>query len=196
MDNKIQALTEKLYNEGVEKGKQEASEIVERARSEKESLLKKAREEAEEIITNANKKVAEIKKNGESELKLYASQAVEALKSEIADLVTDKIVSKFVHTAFEDKDFMQQLILKLVAEWPKNERLIIEISDTEKLKNIFETKAKELLDKGVSIEKVNGKDTSFTISPADGSYKVNFGEKEFVDYFKAYLRPQLVELLF
>ena len=61
--------------------------------------------------------------------------------------------------------------------------------------NIYR-KAKELLDKGVTIEKVNGKDALFTIAPADGSYKVNFGKEEFETYFKGFLRPQLVEMLF
>ena len=56
--------------------------------------------------------------------------------------------------------------------------------------------AKALLDKGVRIEEVNGTKSLFTISPADGSYKVNFGEEEFENYFKDFLRPQLVEMLF
>ena len=58
------------------------------------------------------------------------------------------------------------------------------------------TKAKDLLDKGVKIEQVNGIKSLFTISPADGSYKLNFGEEELENYFKAFLRPQLVEMLF
>ena len=56
--------------------------------------------------------------------------------------------------------------------------------------------AKNLLDKGVKIEQVNGIKTLFTISPADGAYKVNFGDEEFANYFKEFLRPQLVEMLF
>lgn len=196
MDTKIQALTEKLYNEGVEKGRNEATEIIQQAKSEKEGILRKAHEEAADIISNANKKAAEFKKNGESELRLYASQAVEGLKSEITNVITDKIVSVSVQKAFEDKDFMQKLILKLVSEWPKNERLVIGTSEAEALKKMFESQAKELLDKGVAIEQVNGKPTSFSIAPANGSYKVNFGEKEFTDYFKGFLRPQLIELLF
>jgi hypothetical protein len=56
--------------------------------------------------------------------------------------------------------------------------------------------AKSLLDKGVQIEQVNGIKTLFTVSPKDGSYKINFGEEEFMNYFKAFLRPQLVEMLF
>ena len=56
--------------------------------------------------------------------------------------------------------------------------------------------AKYLLDKGVQIQQVNGKKASFTIAPADGSYKVSFGEEEFVEYFKEFLRPQLIDALF
>ena len=56
--------------------------------------------------------------------------------------------------------------------------------------------AKEILDKGVSIEKVNGRSALFTIQPTDGSYKVSFGKEEFEDYFKSFLRPQLVQMLF
>ncbi|WP_301029781.1 hypothetical protein [Parabacteroides goldsteinii] len=53
-----------------------------------------------------------------------------------------------------------------------------------------------LLDGGVKIEKVSGKNAGFTIVPADGSYKVSFGEDEFVAFFKEFLRPGLVEMLF
>ena len=48
----------------------------------------------------------------------------------------------------------------------------------------------------MKIEEVNGQKTLFTVAPADGSYKVNFGEAEFVEYFKNFLRPQLVEMIF
>ena len=32
--------------------------------------------------------------------------------------------------------------------------------------------------------------------PTNGSYKINFGEEEFIEYFKEFLRPQLIEALF
>jgi V/A-type H+-transporting ATPase subunit E len=53
-----------------------------------------------------------------------------------------------------------------------------------------------MLDSGLKIEEVNGKKHSFTIAPSDGSYKITFGEEEFIAYFKDFLRPHLVELLF
>ena len=72
----------------------------------------------------------------------------------------------------------------------------METSQAEALMSYFASQAKSLLDKGVKIEKVNGKDTFLTISPADGSYKVEFGKEEFEAYFKAFLRPGLLDMLF
>lgn len=196
MENKIQELTDKLYQEGVEKGELEAARIIREANEEKNNLLETAQKEAEEIIAKAQKTISELKNNTESELKLYANQAIEAIKTEITNLITDKVVSSTVSSSFEDKEFLRKVIFKLVSEWPKNENLTIATSDAEELKKYFELHAKELLDKGLKIEQVNGKNHSFTIAPADGTYKINFGEKEFIEYFKDFLRPQLIDLLF
>ena len=95
-----------------------------------------------------------------------------------------------------DPAYMQKVILELVKSWPANEFLTIQASDAEGLKAYFEANAKGLLEKGYKIEKVSGKKASFSIIPADGSYKVTFGEDEFIEFFKEFLRPQLVEMLF
>ena len=95
-----------------------------------------------------------------------------------------------------DPAYMQKVILELVKSWPANEFLTIQASDSDGLKAYFEANAKGLLEKGDKIEKVSGKKASFSIIPADGSYKVTFGEDEFIEFFKEFLRPQLVEMLF
>jgi len=196
MDAKIQELTDKLYNEGVEKGEKEAAHIIGQAQKEKEALLKNAQEEAENIIAEAAKSIAEMKKNTEAELRMYAAQSIAALRTEAINLINENIVSDAVKTAFDDKTFMAQLIVKLVSGWRQNERMVIETADAEAVKQYFEIHAKEILSKGIEIKQVNGRATSFSIVLDDGAYRVNFGEKEFVDYFKTFLRPQLIELLF
>ena len=95
-----------------------------------------------------------------------------------------------------DKEYLNKFIVSLAAQWSANESIVISTADAEGLKKYFAANAKALLDKGVRIEEVNGTKSLFTISPADGSYKVNFGEEEFENYFKDFLRPQLVEMLF
>ena len=196
MDAKIQELTTKIYQEGVEKGNEEANRIISEAKEKETKMIQEAQAEANRIIATAEKQVAELKKNTQAELKLFANQSVEALKGEVANLITGKIANANVQAVVSDKDFMQKIILEIAKEWVKNESISIQTTNDEALTNYFIANAKELLNKGVKIEKINGKETSFTIVPSDGSYKVSFGEDEFSSFFKDFLRPQLVEMLF
>lgn len=194
--DKIQELTSKLYSEGVEKGKEEASKIIAEAKAQKKQILEEAEAQSRQILNAARKEVAELRSHTEAELKLYASQSSEALKTEITNLITGKLAESNVNAATEDKLFMQKLIVELVQNWAREEKLTIGTENAEELQSYITANAKNLLDKGIKIETVNGINTGFTISPEDGSYKVKFGEDEFIEYFKEFLRPQIQKLLF
>lgn len=196
MENKIQELTDKIYREGVEKGNEEAQKRIAKAQEEAKKIVENAHKEADSIVAAAHKSADELAENTKSELKLFAGQAVNALKSEIATLVTDKIVNADVKAFVTNKDFLNSFIVALASKWSVNESIVISTSEAEDLTKYFVAKAKTLLDNGVKIEQVNGIKSLFFVSPADGSYKVNFGEEEFMNYFKEFLRPQLVEMLF
>ena len=196
MENKIQELTDKIYREGVAKGNEEAQRLVSNAREEAAKILEDARKEAEAIVTAARKTATETAENTQAEIKLFAGQAVNALKTEVASLLTNQVVTDAVKGFVADKDYLNKFIVSLATQWVANEEIVISTSDAEGLKKYFAANAKSLLDKGVKVEEVNGNKTLFSISPADGSYKVNFGEEEFENYFKDFLRPQLVEMLF
>ena len=196
MENKIQELTDKIYREGVEKGNEEAQRLVSNAREEAAKILEEARKEADAIVAAARKSAAETAENTQSEIKLFAGQAVNALKTEITSLLTNQVVSKAVKDFVADKDYLNKFIVSLATRWVADEAIVISTSDAESLKKFFAANAKAVLDKGVKIAQVNGNKALLTISPADGSYKVNFGEEEFENYFKDFLRPQLVEMLF
>ena len=196
MENKIQELTDKIYREGVEKGNEEAQKLIAKAQEEAKRIIEDAHKEADSIVATAHKSADELAENTKSELKLFAGQAVNALKSEIATLVTDNIVNADVKAFAANKDYLNAFIVALASKWSVNEPIVISTADADCLTKYFAAKAKDLLDKGVKIEQVNGIKTLFSVSPADGSYKVNFGEEEFMNYFKEFLRPQLVEMLF
>jgi len=127
----------------------------------------------------------------EAELKLFAAQAIEALKTEITNLITDKLASDNVKAAMQDQTFIQKIIVELVRNWSKNEKLTIGVQNSKDIENYIASNAKDILDKGLKIESVNGIKSGFTLSPEDGSYKVKFGEEEFIEYFKEFLRPQV-----
>ncbi|MBR3443530.1 MAG: hypothetical protein IKG96_07715 [Bacteroidaceae bacterium] len=196
MENKIQELTQKLLQEGVEKGNAEAEKIVAAAQEKAAKIVADAQAQAADIVAKGKKDAETLGENTKSELKMFNAQALNALKTELANVVCDKVVKDTVKTQLDDKAFMDEFMLKMAEKWGAQEDIVISAKDAESLKALFAKKAKALLDKGVKIEQVNGQKTAFTVAPADGSYKVNFGEAEFEEYFKNFLRPQLVEMLF
>lgn len=192
----IQEISEKIIRAGVEKAEAEAAAIVANAQAEAEKIVAEAKEQAAAIEAQAKKSAEELDTNTRNELKLYTAQALNALQSEIANVLCNDVVKKSVADVVAEKDFLGKFTVALAKQWAANEPIVISSADAESLKAYFAANAKELLDGGVKIEKVNGKDTLFTVSPADGSYKVNFGKEEFEAYFKNFLRPQLIEMLF
>lgn len=194
--DKIKELTEKVYHEGVDKGKAEAARIIEEAKQQAEKIIAEAQSQAEANLAKARKDAEELDKNTKNELRLYTNQALNALKSEVANILTDKVVTKSVDDLVGDADFLGHFTVALAEQWARQEPIVISTADADALRKYFTGKAKALLNEGVTIREVNNIETLFTIAPADGSYRVDFGKEEFENYFKAFLRPQLVEMLF
>ena len=194
--DKIQELTSKLYEEGVKKGNAEADKIIAEAEKKEKQILDDAQSKAQQIIDAAKKKSTEVSNNAESELKLYASQALEALKTEVTNIITEKLASSSVKAAVDDKEFMQKLITSLMQNWAEKQTMVVSLENKDELEGYIKANAKTLLDNKLKIESVNGIKTGFEIAPEDGTYKVKFGEEEFVEYFKEFLRPQIQQLLF
>jgi V/A-type H+-transporting ATPase subunit E len=200
MHSKLQELTDKIYQEGVEKGNAEAQQLIDKAKSEASQIIDQAKKEAESIIEAAKKKAGETKKNTESELKLSGKQAINALKQQITDLITGEISQVAVENAF-GKDFTKHIIEITLANWAKSGqsmdlKVLLPAKDEKDLTGYFNKEAKEYLDKGLKFQYDPAIKAGFQIGPRDGSYKVSFTDEDFINFFKQHLRPKLVEILF
>jgi len=200
MQNKLQELTKKIYQEGVEKGNSEARQILEKAKSEAASIIENSKKEAEAILTDAKKKAAELKSNTEADIKLSAKQAVNALKKQILDIISNDIVEAKVKSAF-DKDFLKKTIITTLANWAKSGQtmdiaVLLPAEDEKELNEYFKKEIKDYIAKGVSIQFDPSVKTGFQLGPKDGSYKVSFTDEDFTNFFKQYLRPRIIDFLF
>jgi V/A-type H+-transporting ATPase subunit E len=201
MQNKIQEITEKIYQEGISKGNAEAETIIADARKEANYIISEAKKEADSLLKEAKKKSEEIITNGKAELKLSSKQALNALKQQVTNIINGEIIHTSVSSAFADRQFIQKIIEKAVSNWKagaENPEITVLIPDNEekKLLDFFTKSAKKLLDKGLEIKADENVKTGFQISPKDGSYKISFTGDDFSNFLKHYLRPKLVELLF
>lgn len=196
MDSKLQELTEKIYSEGVERGKQQAAEIVGKAEEEARCIVEKAKSDAEAIMADARKRATELDQNTRSELKLFTQQAVNGLKTDITNLITNKITENAVKGATADPAFMQGIIRMIAESWVKDGNVTIETAKADELTKFFQANAAALLNEGVKVVSSKNGSTSFTISPEKGGFKVTIGDDELIAYFKEFVRPKLIELLF
>jgi len=202
MTTKILELTEKIYNEGVEKAKKEASQIIANAKKEAEDLINVAKNKEKDIIEQTEKKAAEIKKNTDSEIQLAARQFISNLKQQITRIITTSQVEYPVKDAFEDKKFVKNIIFTIIKNWnpQKPEELNISLllpqKDEKEFNAFFENKAKELLNTSLEINFEPNIKSGFKIGPKDGSYIISFTDKDFENYFKNYLKDRTRNLIF
>lgn len=196
MDSQIQALTEKVYQEGVLKGEQEAAKILAAANAQAEQVERDARTRAEQIIAEAQRSASELKSNTERELKLNASKLIEATKASIVDVLAGRIAGDSVQALTANPELLQRVVLEIAKGFDLKHGVEITSSQAEELKAYFAQNAKALLEEGLTIKQVAGKATQYTIRPQNGSFKVEIGEQEFVEFFKSILRPQLAQELF
>lgn len=202
MDNRLQELTDKIYQEGIIKGQAEADKINAKAKADATQIVAEAREEALQIVAAANKNAKEIKDNTNSEIRLAARQVIEALKLEVVGLINGSITSSEIKAGMGDVQFIQKTIEMMVKNWVANSgavpdmKILIPQKDEKTVMNYFNSVAKGLLEKGFTIETVNGLKAGFQVAPKQGGYKISFTDQDFINLFQEFLRPKVVDLLF
>lgn len=196
MDSQIQALTDKVYQEGVLKGEQQAKQIIASAEAEALKLEEQARAQAKRIVAEAERQATELRANTERELQLSASKIIEASRASIVELISGKIASESVSAIQAKPELIQQVVLEIAQRFDLKQGVEISTAQAETLEAYFAQRAKALLSEGLSIKAVAGKDVPYTISPKDGAFKVEVSEQAFAELFKSLLRPQLAQQLF
>jgi V/A-type H+/Na+-transporting ATPase subunit E len=196
MNDKLQELTRKIYDEGLEKGKKEAQEIVDNAKKEADEIIKKAKAEARQLSEKAAKEAEEQKKNVHSELALATKQAMAAVKQKIANLLNQKAVEQSLGKSFDDKDLIKTLITRIVEQWSEISKsdqgvtVYLSEKDREQLEGFLMNKVAANIKQGLDVDFEEGIKSGFRIGPKDQSFKISFTDKDFEYFFKQFLRPR------
>ncbi|WP_417594226.1 ATPase [Oceanospirillum sp.] len=109
----IDALVERLRQEGVDKGRTEANQILRDAEKEADLLLKQAREEADTMLAKAKREVAQKRQAGEDALKMAARDLLLDVKESLARSFTDQ-VERLIEQQMDNREFVQRMVLELV----------------------------------------------------------------------------------
>jgi V/A-type H+-transporting ATPase subunit E len=200
MQNKLQELTDKLYNEGLSKGKQEGEELLAKAKVQAEEMIAKAQAEAAQIVAAAQKQADEIKTKVASDIRMASSQSLAATRNDIETLVVGKMTDEAVKKALTSDEFVKELIqavaAKFTTEGPVDLALILPESLQKELEPFVNNELAKILGAGVEAsfsKKVSG---GFKIGPKNGGYFVSFTDETFNELIAEYLRPATKKILF
>lgn len=200
MQNKLQELTDKLYNEGLSKGKQEGEEILAKAKVQAEEIIAKAKAEAEAIVTAAKKEADNLKTKVQGDLKMAAGQSIAATKKDIETLVVTKMTAEETSKALTSAEFVKEVILAVAKGFNTEEPVDLEVILPEKLKAELEPfvagELAKALKGGVEASFTKKIAGGFTIGPKDGGYFISFTEETFNALISEYLRPATKKILF
>ena len=200
MQNKLQELTDKLYNEGLSKGKQEGEEILAKAKVQAEEIIAKAKAEAEAIVTAAKKEADDLKTKVQGDLKMAAGQSIAATKKDIETLVVTKMTAEETSKALTSAEFVKEVILAVAKGFTTEEPVDLEVILPEKLKAELEPfvagELAKALKGGVEASFTKKIAGGFTIGPKDGGYFISFTEETFNALISEYLRPATKKILF
>lgn len=202
MENKLQQLTQKLYDEGLEKGRTEADKLVQEAKEKAAKIVADARKEAEEILKQAEMKAEDTAKNTETEITLAGKQAVARLKSEIAELIVAKTTKEGVKAAVLDADFLKEMLIAVAKNWNGASAGKVELkamlpeAEQKKLDAAFAKAAKELLAAGIEVGYSKEVKSGFRIAEKGGSYYISFADTDLEALVSEYLREKVSTMLF
>ena len=197
MQNKLQELTEQLYNEGLAKGREEGDRYLAEAREKAANTIEEAKNEAAAIVARAEKEAADLKSKAEADVRMASSQALQATRKDIENLVVTRLSSQ---GAVSDPEFLKEIIRSIAGGFAAKENTDISLVLPESLRASLEPWVASELAKMLSVpvearfsKKLSG---GFTIGPKDGSYFISFSDKTFDSLIAEYLRPVTRKLLF
>lgn len=202
MENKLQQLTQKLYDEGLEKGRTEADKLVQEAKEKAAKIVADARKEAEEILKQAEMKAEDTAKNTETEIALAGKQAVARLKAEITELIVKKSTSEGVKAAAMDAAFIKEMLVAVAKNWNGASAGKVELkallpeAEQKTLDAAFEKAASELLKAGIEVGYSKEVKSGFRISEKNGGYYISFADADLEALVSEYLREKVSTMLF
>lgn len=199
MQSKLQELTDKLYLEGLSKGKEEGERILAEAKAQAAKIIADAKAEAEKTTLKAAKDAQAIISKAESDVKMASEQSLQATKKDIENILEASIIDVNIDKNLKDKDIIKQIVIA-VAEGFSSEAMDLSVVLPQSLKGELEgwaaSELKKALKSDIKAEfskKISG---GFTIAPADGSYFVSMTDETFKELICEYLRPVTRKLLF
>lgn len=202
MENKLQELTNKLYQEGLTRGREEADAIIAKAKEEAQAIVKEAKKEATCMIERAEQEAAEHKEQVENEIRMASRHTISVLKKKIQDLVVFKSLEGPTKKAMEDDVFVQDIIMMLIKAFNPGDatstdiELVLPQAKKDSFAEFLKSRISKVLQEKIKVTFSPEMENGFVIGTAEGGYHIRFSDKDFMALFNKYVSPRTQQLIY
>ncbi len=212
----VEQLIERLRQEGVEAGEQQAREIIEQAKKQADAIIQQAQSEAEKILNETHQQSRAIRQAVEDALKLATRDAIIKLRDTLLNSFSQE-VARTVSQKMEDQELLVRLVIELAGTVRRtmalDQRQSLEIHLPETVMGVEELKqnpeelrqgvlsqltsdiAEKMLRKGVTIKVDPGLDKGVNIRLLEERISIDFTDETISALLLAHLQPRFRALL-
>jgi V/A-type H+/Na+-transporting ATPase subunit E len=210
----VEALIERLRNEGVGTGRAEAEKIVKDARAEAQTILSKAQGETDQIVSRARAEASNLEKGGRQALEVAARDTVLDLKNRLSKRVARE-VTHLVGDEVQREEILEKLILEVAGQAREKsvgagavEILLpekpVSLDDIAKdpahlqgspLGRFADLVARKMLRQGVTLTSSPNVKAGIKVRLTDKGIELDLSDKAIADLLLQHLQPRFQALL-
>lgn len=197
MEVKLDALIEKIKQEGVEAGQTQGHQIVAQAKQQAQKLKDQAQAESQKIREQARKEAEQFRHNAESALRQAARDIVLMVRGQLVGL-SEQLLQKAVSAAFSPET-MKELLVNIVQKWEPGSESSLEIlisqKDKEKLEKLLFAALGDKARGSIEIKSSPLVQHGFRIGSRDDQSYYDFSDEGITEALKLLVTPKVAELL-
>ncbi|QQS29569.1 MAG: hypothetical protein IPM47_01055 [Sphingobacteriales bacterium] len=198
MEQKIEQIARKLYEEGIEKAEIEAAAIVQKANKQAEAIIQQGHEVKQNLIAQAKTEAELLKNRTHAELQLVINNALEKLKQDIAQLITQKAVNHPVEQALNSTETMAALLTVVVKQLfsGSKEQINIRVAPEQeaRISGILSRQLIAVLAQEPVVVPDKNIVSGFKIGKTGENYIISFTDEDFKTYIGNFMHPEIVKI--
>lgn len=191
MENTLDRMVERIYQEGIGRAEERAAAIVADAEKQAAEILARAKAEAAEIVSAAEQQAAAVKRSTQAELSVLAQHTLSQLKHDIRRLLVQRTVGEPLKAALSDLQFIKELFLKLAANAPAQPFVV---TVPEKLREELTSQLAGAMQGKLPGLEIRGAERKSGFVVAAAGYEIEFSEASLTEFLAPYMKKATAQL--
>ncbi|MBN2483205.1 MAG: hypothetical protein JXD21_03240 [Candidatus Omnitrophica bacterium] len=197
MEVKLDTLIEKIKQEGVAAGENQAKKILTEAKAQAQKLKDEAQAQATHIRQEAQKEAEQFRHNAESALAQAARDTVLMVREQLCAL-SEQLLKRAL-SAQLSPDFLKELLIHIIQKWsPEGESsldILVSEEDKGRLEELLFTALGDAARQGIEIKASTLIQHGFRIGSRDDQTYYDFTDEGITETLKTLVTPKVAQLI-